>query len=535
MKDIISKELLFNLKVGSGLACLNFMIAAPAFSQAVVRRPNILFAISDDQSYPHTGAYGCQWVKTPAFDRVAKEGVLFMNCYTPNAKSGPSRACIVTGRYSWQLEAAGNHVAFFPEKFPSFCEVLTAKTNYFVGYTGKGVEPMVAAGRQLSGKPYNSINLTPPTKGISNTDYAANFQQFLKDKPADKPFFFWYGGREPHRGYEFNSGVKKGGKSLNMIDKVLGFWPDNDTVRTDMLDYAFEIEYFDNQLAKMIKMLEETGELENTIIIVTSDNGMPFPRCKGTEYEFSNHLPLAVMWPEGIIRTGRKITDYVSFVDLAPTFLELAGINDFAKAGMQPVQGKSLLPILKSAREGQVQSERDYVLLGQERHDVGRPDDVGYPIRSIIKNDFLYLHNFEPSRWPMCNPETGYLNTDGSPTKTYILNMRRRGEKSPLWNLCFGKKGSEELYNIKKDPECLENLINRSEYSKVKSELRDQLFKELKEQGDPRMFGNGQVFDKYPYAEEQRDFYNRYMKGEIKKSSAGWVNSTDFETGPLEN
>jgi arylsulfatase A-like enzyme len=512
------------------------MLLISCGSQEEPPKPNILFAISDDQSFPHAGAYGCDWVNTPAFDRIAEEGLLFMSCYTPNAKCAPSRSSIITGRYSWQLEEAGNHVSYFPDKFKSFCEVLAENTEYYTGYTGKGVAPVVTTpGRELTGKSFDGNTTEPPGRGISNKDYSANFKDFLDTKPEGKPFFFWYGGHEPHRAYQFGIGIAQAGKSIDQIEAVPGFWPDNDTIRTDMLDYAFEVEYFDSHLMQMLSLLEERGELDNTLIVVTSDNGMPFPRSKGTEYEYSNHMPLAVMWPEGISDPGRVSEDYISFVDFAPTFLEMAGVEDPGMAGMEPIQGESFSWIFKSGSKRNQPSPRDHLLLGQERHDVGRPDDTGYPIRSIVKDGFLYIHNFETDRWPMCDPLTGYLNTDGSPTKTYILEMRRNGEDMFFWDLCFGKRGAEELYHIENDPDCLENLIEEPDYSDLASEMKAQLFGELKKQGDPRMFGNGHVFDEYPYANERHlDFYNRYIRGEIKEHITGWVNESDFESEPVE-
>ena len=199
-------------------------------------------------------------------------------------------------------------------------------------------------------------------------------------------------------------------------------------------------------------------------------------------------------------------------------------------------RGISIVPNFKSSTEGLVIPERNYSLLGQERHDVGRPGDVGYPVRSIIKEGLLYIHNFKPERWPMGNPETGYLNTDGSPTKTTILNMRRDGTNEYYWQLCFGKRGQEELYNIKDDPECLNNLISDPEYSELANELKTKLFQELREQNDPRIFGNGDQFDNYLFANpSHQNFYERYMSGEIKTHITGWVNESDFEDGPLED
>ncbi len=500
----------------------------------VSERPNILIAIGDDISYPHMSAYGCSFVNTPGFDRVARDGILFTNAYTPNSKCAPSRACFLTGRNSWQLEEAGNHVSFFPPKFTSFMEALE-KNGYSTGFTAKGWGPGIARDstggqRLITGKAYNKNKSTSPASGISNNDYAANFMDFINSRDPDKPFCFWYGSTEPHRRYEYGSGVSKGGKSLSDIADIFKFWPGNDTVRNDILDYAYEIEHFDYHLNRMLSILEETGELDNTIVIVTADNGMPFPRIKGNAYEYSNHMPLAVMWGKGIKNPGRVVEDYISFIDFAPSILEVAGIRE-EESGMQPLEGKSFTSIFSSHKEGQVDRRRDHVLIGQERHDVGRPEDQGYPVRGIVKDGFLFLVNFKPDRWPVCNPETGYLNTDGSPTKSLILNMNRRNQSHDLWELSFGKRTGEELYNIVSDPECMKNLAANQEYRQVKQNLYDQLIKELTEQADPRMLGNGDVFDKYIYAEEKtRNFYERYMKGEISKSAAGWVDSTDFET-----
>jgi arylsulfatase A-like enzyme len=500
-------------------------------------RPNILFCIADDASYPHMGAYGCDWVKTPAFDRVAKQGILFTNAYTPNAKCAPSRSCILTGRNSWQLEQAANHWCTFPDKFKTYAEVLT-ENGYHVGYVAKGWAPGVVGEidgkpRQLTGTPYNDKKTTPPTGAINSSDYAANFADFLADKPAEQPFCFWYGSTEPHRRYEYGSGVKKGKKSIKEISRVFSFWPDNEIVRNDLLDYAFEIEYFDAHLERMLNLLEERGELENTMVVVTADNGMPFPRIKGQEYELSNHLPLAIMWPKGIKNPGRTVHDYISFIDFAPTFLKAAGLDGEEKS-MQPIQGKDLFDIFQSEKAGHVSSGRDHVLIGKERHDVGRPKDQGYPIRGIIKDGYLYIHNFEPGRWPAGNPETGYLNCDGSPTKTVCLDARKNPDTIGYWTWSFGKRPQEELYHIAKDRECMNNLAEQQEYTELKTTLKEQLFKELEEQNDPRMFGNGYIFDEYLYADtKHQNFYEKYMEGQ--KLDAGWVNKSDFEPEPLDS
>lgn len=510
--------------------CATALLCASSLHAA--DRPNILFAISDDQSWPHAGAYGTEWVKTPGFDRVAREGLLFHKAYTPNAKCAPSRAAILTGRPSWQLEEAANHMPFFPTKFTSYVEALDRKGGYFVGSTGKGWAPGIAndasgTPRQLVGKSFNRRKATPPAAKISNNDYAGNFADFLAEAEASgKPWAFWYGSTEPHRAYEYEAGVKIGGKKLSDIDRVPAFWPDNEVVRNDMLDYAFEIEHFDTHLVRIIEQLEAAGELENTLIVVTSDNGMPFPRVKGNEYEFSNHLPLAMMWPNGIKTPGREITDFVSFIDLAPTFLEVARLAP-ENSTMASLTGQSLVPIFESEKGGRVLESRDHVLIGKERHDAGRPNDEGYPIRGIVTDEWLYLRNFEPDRWPAGDPVTGYLNTDGSPTKTWILDARRSGENTEYWDLNFGKLPGEELYHLVNDPDCITNLAESEAHQEIKEKLAERMKSELLEQEDPRMQGQGAIFDQYPIATDSANFYERFMKGEPTR--AGWVNPGDFE------
>lgn len=505
-------------------------------AEGQLTRPNILFCIADDASFPHMGAYGCSWVKTPGFDRVAREGLLFTNAYTPNAKCAPSRACILTGRNSWQLKQAGNHMAFFPPEFKTYVEAL-AEQGYVVGRTAKGWAPGIAknsAGkrRDLAGPAYNRLRAKPPAKGISSIDYAANFKEFLKDCSEDKPWCFWYGGLEPHRRYEYGSGVNQAGKKLTDIDRVPLYWPDNEVVRNDMLDYAFEIEHFDSHLTRMLDLLEKQNQLENTIVVVTADNGMPFPRVKGQEYESSNHLPLAIMWKKGIKTGNRVIEDYVSFIDFAPTFIEAAGLK-WEKTGMKPAAGRSLSNLFQSEQSGMIDSSRDHVLIGKERHDIGRPFDQGYPIRGIVKDGFLYLENYESERWPAGNPETGYLNCDGSPTKTTILELYRSANQQQFWQWAFGKREAEELYFIPDDPDCMQNLAALPKFQIVKKALQQRMKAQLILQEDPRVLGKGFIFENYQYSDARtRNFYQRYTQG--KKLKAGWVNSTDFESRPLD-
>ena len=511
-----------------------FLLHFYVYGEDIKHRPNILFAIADDWSFGHAGAYGCKWINTPAFDRLAKEGILFNRAYTPNAKCAPSRAIILTGRNSWQLEEAANHMNIFPFKFKGWMEVL-AENGYSTGYTGKGWGPGIAKNsrgidRLITGIQYSKEKLTPPGQSISKIDYSANFASFLNENAKGKPWAFWFGTSEPHRGYEKGIGQRMG-KKLSDIDRVPKFWPDNEIVRNDMLDYAIEVEHFDNHLGQILQILDQSGISKNTIVIATSDHGMPFPRCKGQAYDYSNHIPMAIRWPSGIQGNHRIVDDYVSFADFAPTFLQVANVLE-RRSGMQAITGQSLLDIFSSPKSGQVNLKRDHVLIGKERHDVGRPFNRGYPIRGIVKDDFLYIRNFEPNRWPVGNPETGYLNCDGSPTKTLILEQRRE-EETKFWKLNFGKRRQTELYDLKIDPDCVNNLAGYPKMEKIERSLREKLQKELKIQKDPRMYDRGFIFDKYPFVGDWNHFYERYTTGK-KTPRTGWVNYGDYEKSPLK-
>ncbi len=476
------------------------------------KRPNILLAIADDASWPDMSAYGCKFVHTPAFDSVAKRGILFNHCFTTNPKCSPSRATILTGLNTWQLEDACDHFGIFPAKFPVYTNMLE-EAGYYVGYTGKGWAPgswrKGGFKRNPAGVVWNKIRCTPPTRGISNVDYAANFDAFLKSKKPGQPFCFWYGGFEPHRGYEWQSGIKKGGKNINDVT-VAPFLPDSDIVKTDYLDYAYEIEWFDKHLGKILRTLEQAGELNNTLILVTGDNGKPFPRIKGQIYEDDFHLPLAACWVDRF-KGGRVVDDFISFSDFAPTFLEATGVKTNVK-----MTGKSFLDVLLSNKSGQVDKNRDMIIVGKERHDIGRPHNWGYPVRAIRTEDYLYVRNFKPDRWPAGNPQTGYTNIDPSPTKKLILQLKQEG-KDKYWKYAMGKRPAEELYYLIDDPHCMKNLADNPKYAGIKKKLWSRMYAILVDQKDPRVLGHGDVFDNYEYVGNKSHSWDAWMKRQKNK------------------
>jgi len=480
-----------------GLAFCGALSASP--------RPNFLLAISDDQSWPHASAYGNQSTKTPAFDRVAREGVLCNNAFVAYPSCSPSRASLLTGRYPWQIEHAGNFSSTFPPMYPVYSDILE-NAGYWVGYTGKGWGPGDWRGtgrlRNPAGTEYNRYQMPAP-KGINGYNYARNFKDFLRQRPEGKPFLFWFGCKEPHRGYSDGIGRQNGKRLADAA--VPEFLPDTPIVRSDLLDYSFEIEWFDQHLGRMLKQLEDRGELDNTLVIVTSDNGMPFPRAKANDYEFGIHVPMAIMWPERI-PGNRVLDDMISFVDLAPTFLEAAEVTSTDSVALS---GKSLLRILQSKKQGQVDPSQNVIHAGRERHASARYRNYGYPQRVIRTQEYLYVRNFQPGFWPAGQPQAhnydgtlgamhgAYFDIDSSPSKSLLIERRNDAAIAPFFQMAMSKRAEDELYNIQLNPGCVRNLVNDPNHAKTRKELRSRLDEFLTRTGDARLTGDPNIFRTY--------------------------------------
>lgn len=492
------------LAKGVVLSCLLISYAMPVTSQD--QRPNILIAISDDQSFPHASAYGSQFVETPAFDRIADEGILFMNGFVASPGCSPSRAAILTGLYPWQIEEAGTHASSFSTEYTVLPDLLE-EAGYRVGFTGKGWGPgdweVSGRDRNPAGPAFQEVELDAPHMYISNIDYAGNFEAFLEEHPDDRPFYFWLGASEPHRAYEQGIGVAAG-KRPEDVD-VPSYLPDTPEVRSDLLDYAVEIEWFDQHLERAVRLLEERGELDNTLIIVTSDNGMPFPRAKANLYNDGFHVPLAIRWGREV-PNGRTVEDLVNLVDLTPTILEVAGVQPELEYSFS---GQSIVEILTSTEEGIIDPSRDAAFSGRERHSYSRWNNHGYPQRAIRTHQYLYIRNFSPERWPAGTPRrfddgeltpmhVGYHDIDAAPS----LDVMTENVDDPYYNrylyLSVGKRPAEELYDVLKDPGNVKNLALDPDYEPVTRSLRNRLNNYLKKTEDPRIIGEGDIWESYP-------------------------------------
>lgn len=454
-----------------------FLALAASAQPPSAKRPNILLAIADDWSYPHASVYGDKTVRTPNVDRIAREGVRFNHAFVAAPSCTPSRAALLTGQAVHRLEEGGNLHGFLPKAYAVYTDLLE-EAGYIVGHTRKGWGP----GRfEPGGRARNPAGAQ-----------FKSFDEFIERREKGRPFCFWFGSQDPHRPYEPGTGAQGGLKPESV--RVPGFLPDTAAVRQDILDYYFEIERFDGDLGQIVQALERIGELDNTIVIITSDNGMPFPRAKATVYDGGARVPLAIRWP-GVVEGGREIEAFVSLTDLAPTILEAAGLKPLAA-----MTGRSLLPLFK----GEAQPGRDRAFIERERHANVRRGDLGYPVRAIRTKEYLYIRNFRPDRWPAGDPEQYFSvgpfgDIDGGPTKSQLLDRRDDPEIARFFRLATAKRPAEELYDLKGDPEQLENVAGKARYRDAQQRLRAELDRWLRDTGDPRATVDDDRWDRFPY------------------------------------
>ncbi|MBI5396313.1 MAG: sulfatase [Verrucomicrobia bacterium] len=461
-------------KLVAGLVAVTLQ-AATADSQ---QRPNILLVLGDNWAWPHASAYGDPVVKTPNFDRVAREGVLFTHAFCPVPSCTPTRNAMLTGQATHRLEAGASLWGHLPKKFAVFPDLIEA-SGYTVGFCGKGWSPgdYKAGGRERN------------PAGPQFKDFA----QFLKSVPPGRPFCFWLGNTDTARHkIKTGAGVAAGLKPGAV--RVPPYLPDTPEVRSDILDYYEAVQRYDAVLGETLRQIEDAGRDSNTVIIAASDNGWQFPRGLANCYDSGCHVPLAIRWP-GVVKPGRRVDDFLDLTDIAPTFLEIAGLKPLPE-----MTGRSFVGLLR----GETQPGRDVMFMERERHANVRAGDLGYPMRVIRTKQFLYIRNLHPERWAAGDPEFywsvgPYGDVDGSPTKEFILARKDEPAMKKFYQLNFAKRPAEELYDLAKDPHQIINVAGRAEYADTKKQLRARLDAWMKSTGDPRAAGDTGVFDKYPY------------------------------------
>ena len=455
------------------------LIASPSlFANDNTDRPNILFAIGDNWASPHASVLGDPTVKTPVFDRVATEGLLFTNAFCTVPSCSPARSSLLTGRFPHELGEAASLWSNF-ETFPVFTDMLES-SGYEVGHTGKGWSP----GR--TGE--NGWDHDPAGKEYKS------FDQFMEQRDPKKPFFFWYGNTSVSLS-RWRYGPQHWGDTDPDTVAIPPNLPESVEVRETILAYYGAVQNQDRIFGEALQGIEEAGILDNTLFIYTGDNGWQMPRGLANCYDGGVHIPLAMRWGNRV-EAGRKVDGFVSLTDFAPTLLELTGL-DVPKE----MTGKSFA----SAITGNDNlAARKHVFLERERHANVRQNNCSYPMRAIRTRDFLYVWNLRPNRWPAGDPEAwmsvgDFGDVDGSWAKDFILENRDSPEIQPFYELNFGKRPEEELYDLKKDPFQIKNVASDPTYEDTKKELRSRVVSWMQETNDPRVDPDYDEWDRYPY------------------------------------
>jgi N-sulfoglucosamine sulfohydrolase len=473
---------------GLAVAVLLVVSWSPAASGAP-ERPNILLAFADDWGYPHAGVYGDPTIRTPAFDRIAREGVLFEHAFVSSPSCTPSRAALLAGQDFWRLGATANLWPLLPRDLVFYPELLADRAGYFVGLTRKGWGP----GR-LDDREHNPAGPA-----------FADFAQFLAERPKGTPFCFWFGSQDPHRSVRGDGAALRRAMSVAPEGVVVPpMLPDAAAVREDIAEYYAQVQRFDRDVGELLRLLEERGELDTTLVVISSDHGWSFPRGKTHLYDTGTRVPLAVRWPSAIEHPGRTVQDFVSLIDLAPTFLELAGVPI-----PETMTGRSILPLLRATSPGRVDPTRDRILTGRERHTTSQEagNGGGYPMRALRTERYLYIRNYDPDRWPAGTPdhENAYRpgawlsDTDNGQSKFFLWANRDLPDVRPLYDLAFARRPAEELYDVSNDPHQLKNVAADPEHDGIRRDLAEQLTQALRKRGDPRELGTHSGLDQGVY------------------------------------
>jgi len=385
--------------------------------------PNFVFMISDDQSYSGAGCDGNKQIKTPNIDRLAREGLRFDRGFAPSPSCSPSRSAILTGESPHET-GTSRFRSPMPASQKTILEYLKSQ-NYYTGAFKK-----VHQGTEFWSR-WDFKGLHKPIR------------EFFEARPKDRPFFLHIGYHDPHRPYL--PGERYPEKNPRSSVNVPSFLPDTPGVRKDIAHYYEAIERLDVNVGKLLELLEKYALTENTLVLFTSDQGMAFPGAKGTLYDPGLHVPLIARWP-GKITPGRTSSDLVSLVDLAPTWLEAAGVR-VPKA----MEGKSFLPLLL----GRNFQPREALYAERNFH---THLDL---IRCVRTQRYKLIQNYLPEV-----PYRPLSDIARSPSWRSIEDLERHGKLSPaLYQRYFKKpRPAEEFYDLQKDPGELNNVATDPKY-----------------------------------------------------------------------
>jgi N-sulfoglucosamine sulfohydrolase len=503
--------------------------------------PNILFLFADDwgrfaSAYAEADARRGfnDVVRTPYFDRISKEGVLFRNAHVNAPSCTPCRSSLLSGQYFWRTgRGAILRGAVWDSSIPAF-PLLLRDAGYHLGKTYKVWSPGVPADAPFGGQKHafqqaggrfnqfsqnvtklvrNGVELEAAKQELYD-EVRGNFKGFLAAKPEGSPFCYWFGPTNVHRAWEKGSGKAIWGIEPDSLKgKMPAYLPDVPEVREDLADYIGEVAAWDASIGVLLEELEKSGQYKNTLIVISGDHGAPgFPHGKCNLYGFGTGVSLAIAGPG--VQGGRVVDDFVNLTDLAPTFLEACGVPV-----PEVMTGKSLWPTLKSSSSGMVDTSRTWVVTGRERHvEIARADYSPYPQRAIRTADYSFIINFRPERWPLGDPyrlegeqppsydeianvtRTTHPDEDAGPTKAWLVGERNSSAWAAHYSWVYGKRPKYELYDLRKDFDETNNVAEDPSYAKVKAELENRLMAELVRTKDPRVVDDGRYFETPPLA-----------------------------------
>lgn len=436
-----------DLRIGTWLIGVVLLAAlATPVSRAAGASPNFIFFITDDISFDDLGCYGNPVVRTPNLDRMAGEGLVFDNAYLTTSSCSPSRCSMITGRYPHNTGAPELHTAL-PGGLFVYPEALMAAGYYTV----------------LSGKHHMGDQVDHAFHKISKgggPGGEGDWVEILRDRPKDKPFFFWFASNDAHRRWQHNDQAPEYDPDLIRVPPYLF---DGPLTRKDLAEYYHEVSRTDTVAGDLMKELQRQGITGATYFIYIADNGRPFPRCKTRLYDSGIKTPLIIRRP-GVIQPGRT-TSLVSSIDISATVLEVAGLDKPAS-----VQGVSLVPILKDPKA----TVRDYVFAEHNWHVYQSHE------RMVRQGKWMHIRNAWPERMNRC-----VESDDKFPAGAELWEARERGALRPEQMDIFGKpRAREELYNVEADPHQLHNLAGLPAYADVLKKLRAVLDRWIGETGD---------------------------------------------------
>ena len=404
--------------------------------------PNIILIIADDVGWNDLGCYGNPVVSTPNIDRIAQEGIRFTNAYLTASSCSPSRTSIISGRYPHNTGSAELHTPL-PASVTLFPSLLQ-EAGYYTAQAGKW--HLGDAAR----RGFDTIH----DNGKENGDGGeALWLTTLRERPDDQPFFLWLAAIDAHRVWGPNEFSGK-----NEAAKITPppFLADTDRTKQDLARYYDEITRFDDYIGKVEEELRRQGVLDNTIIIILSDNGRPFPRSKTRVYDSGMKTPFVVKWNAGLPKKGAVSNSLISVIDIAPTLLEVAGAET-----LPSFQGKSFGPVLQDP----TREFRNYVFSEHNWHDHEALE------RMVRTKDYLYVLNLRPN---LSNP--GPADSNGSPSFQDLKDLRDTGHLTAAQADVFVvPRPAEELFDCRNDPFQLANIASLSDYQDTLKDLRQVL------------------------------------------------------------